>query len=801
MIAKDFIRITCALMASSLLITNVASQPVATSNLNLTTEEWDWIVKNPKVRVAIDSNWRPIAYLSNGRAHGLTSSYLKTISHKSGLGFELVSVSGGDDIANKLTNSQIDILPATLRSLVIGEIAQSVDFTRPYYVGGSVVISRDNGKAIFSLEDLNGKSVAVKNGSGYQVVLEKKYPDIQLIKTNTVEETLTAVLQNKADVALGFDAAMLPFLRRKYASVLYVSGVISTLPGDLAMGVHKDLPLLHSIINKSLASITAKESDNLDAEWLSGIDYGMPSVDVMLHFYGTQLSMILGAILIITIFAYRAHVDRRRATQSERTKSMFLAVMSHEIRSPMHAVLASIELLQGTGLNKQQKKLSDLASSGARTLLRLLDEVLDISKLQAGQLELDLASEDIVEVVRRTLDLQQINAQAKGISLVLEKKADFSSHLLIDASRVTQIMHNLVSNAIKFTNRGGVTVSMDLGCPDDSNKESSSNVSKTIQVIVRDTGVGIELEQQAKLFRPYAQADKSTSRLFGGTGLGLVICRELVTLMNGTISIESKVGIGTTVIVQWPVSLTTTSNTLRDHPLVRVTSMPPNINTQQPNILLVEDTAVNAAVIVAQLNELGCRADRAENGEEAIDLLTDNRYDLILMDCDLPQINGYDTTRKWRTIEANKKLKPIPILALSASVEFGHTERCFESGMDGTLKKPIMLNTLRDAIDVWCERGSSSVAPAVNLTAIELVGPCSSGVYDADMRALVLALQQNDRTKAIHYSHRLVGAALTLNNENLARSAHVLERYLRDGSELESAEVRDAHHNLIQDSR
>lgn len=790
-----------AFLFGSLIVSGFAgfstAQPVALPKLPiLTAAEWEWIVQNPTVRVAVEADWKPISYLSNGRFHGLTSAYLKEISRKTGLHFELVSTTR-EDVAHRLVNKQVDVLPSTLRVLSTEEeITNTVIFTRPYYVGSSVVITRENGNVIYSLSELSGKRIALKKGSEYHVMLKKPGQNVELFDTPTSEDALIAVLQNRADAALGIDAALLPYLRRKYASLLHVSGVISGLRGDLVMGVRKDLPLLHSILNKSLASLTARESDVIDEEWLSHSDYGMPSVDVVLHFYGVELAMVACVILIMAGFACRAHLDRRKALESELQKTMFLAVMSHEIRSPMHAVLGSIELLQSTDLDMQQNRLSNLAISGAKSLLRLLDEVLDVSKLEAGKLTLDLSGDNIVEVIRQTINLQQIHAQTKGISLTFEAKSDIPSSLLIDASRVTQITHNLISNSIKFTNKGSVSVSIVLNKVHSLNGVLNQGVERWLQLTVSDTGVGIAPEQQAKLFKPYAQADKSTSRLYGGTGLGLTICRELVTLMGGNISLVSELNSGTTVIVQWPVTIASKgsqTNQVNVHPLRKF-----QIGAK---VLLVEDTPVNAAVISAQLDELGCEAIVAESGEQAMHILNKEPVDLILMDCDLPIMDGYETTRRWRTIENSKNIGHIPILAVSASADAQHTERCFLAGMDGSLKKPLMLEKLRDAIDIWCDfspiRANTAISQA-HLPSTRISPSLELNVFEEDARAIKVSIESGNKDKVIHHTHRLVGAALTLNNEQLANAAQTLESHLRDGKSLKSVEIVEAYNELIR---
>lgn len=771
------------------------------NNAHLNAAELKWIAQNPVVRVVLDPHSQPGGFSASDHIHGLTSGYLKAISVKSGIKFELVPYAGTSDTLNKLKNKQIDVLPDTLQRLKGTEIAKNLLVSRTFYLASTVVITHDNDGLILDLNALNNKTIAVRNGDGYIKSIKSLYPNIQILPTQTLEEALLAVLNNRADAVLGLDAALFPYLRRKYASTLDVSGVISELPGNFVLGVRHDLPLLHSIINKTLASLTPKDMDLIDAQSLNSADYGTPPIGALVQYYKIQILIVLCIILTIALFAYLAHRDRRRALRSERAQAMFLAVASHEIRSPMHAVLASLELMQTTNLSSEQQRLSDLAANGARTLLRLLDEILDLSKLEAGQLALDLTREDIVKVVRRAVELQQLRARMKGVSLALNVATPMPGEFLIDASRVSQIAHNLVSNAIKFTNEGDVTVSIAAFPPATLEHNSIETTPWSMHLTVEDTGIGIAKERQGGLFRPYAQADKSTGKLYGGTGLGLIICRELVALMGGDISLASEPDKGTIVEVRWPVFLAEARAKNVELEDARAGSIPLSMNGVAPNVLLVEDTPVNAAVILAQLKELNCIATLAENGQTAIAILKRDTFDLILMDCNLPGQDGYETTRLWRTIEAEQKIDRTPILAISASTETHHADRCFAAGMDGILKKPLMLQKLREAIAVWCETEittSSEISKSESHLISDVVSSFSPEVLDSDLDNLEIAFEQKNLDDVIHFTHRLTGAALTLGYEEFANATHILECILREEMNVSSPPVINAYRKMRQ---
>ncbi len=746
--------------------------PAFSQHLDLTPEERAWIAAHPVVRMAVETNWKPLQYVEDGRVMGLASEYISVIERDTGLRFEPVPNSGvGTERIEKFRRGEVDVLPGIMREFVPQSIADSAIFTNAYYVGATIVVTRKDSPAIFDLHRLDGRVVAVKGNSTYESAIRARYPNVKILGTLSPEDSLIAVIEGRADAAVDIAPALLPYLRRKYDEELYVSGGLAHLPMELSMAVRRDLPILRRIMEKALASLTADQIDEMVQRQLESTSYGRPSLIIMFRYYGLQMMLFLVGLLLIAGFALHARQQRHLAVRSEKEKTMFLAVLSHEIRSPMNAILASMELLERrTELTDESRHLLTVASSGAENLLYLLDDVLDISKLEAGRLQLDLGPVDIMELTRSVVDLLALKVQ-NGVGLELIQENPIAFHLMLDRFRVEQILHNLISNAIKFTSKGSVIVSVRL------ESSTSPKTGNQLQIQIVDTGIGIDSESLQRLFRPYAQASTSTARKFGGTGLGLTICRQLVELMDGSIDLESEPGKGTAVSVRLPCEAYAAPAHLEEQVMSRQLD-DVAVMEHAPRVLLVEDAPANQAVLQAQLQALGCHSTLVSEGSGALLALEQSSYDIVLLDCDLPGISGYEVARRWRATESTLSLAPTPIVAISASAGEEHTTACFEAGMDGVLKKPIKLGKLRDALHLWTDMPLAHTYDETPLVVSELA---SIEYLLEDVHALRAAVEAADMEEAMHRAHRLIGAFSILELSDMASLARSMEAGFKTG--------------------
>lgn len=659
-----------------------------------TEQEQAWIKANPVVRFAVYPGGRPFIYPDRSKPAGVAMEYLRAIAASSGLAFEPVNVANLREAKLGLQRNELDLLPVA-PSLQDGGADDRVSTTRPYFVGTVVVITRASTGSIFHLDELKGLHVAVRRDGLLHQLLQNQFPDIALVPVTDAEEALHVVSSGMADAAIDVDTALLPLWRKMYFSNLHVSGTISDVVLNFRMGVRSDDAILASIINKSLASLTAKQTDDAMVRWMDDSDYGATSWRVHYRFHALEITAAL-VLLIALVYLYaRASKDRRRAKQSEKEKAMFLAVMSHEIRVPLSAVLSSVELLKLTRINKNQKELLVTAGSAADALLRLVDDVLDLSKLEADGLTLDNAPTDISKLVQDMVQIMRHRIDEKGLQLNLGINIPKDTRVLLDATRIQQVMINLLTNAIKFTNQGSVTLDVAL------NRSGGDALSRKLLVSVCDTGIGIPPEQHTRLFHAYVQADSTIARRYGGTGLGLSISRQLIELMGGTITLHSEVNVGTTISFCIPVQLAPA-----EAPPTPIPTSPPAQpgapgRTKDITVLLVEDHPAIRFVFEQQLRSIGCLVTACPDGASALRMFDSKRFDLVLMDCGLPDITGYEVTRTLRKRESDGR--HTPILALSASTDAAHKMTCIESGMDGLLKKPLELSLLRSEIQVWCD--------------------------------------------------------------------------------------------------
>jgi two-component system sensor histidine kinase EvgS len=769
--------------ASSLLASARLAQA---TNLKLfSPEERAWIAAHPVVHIAVDPDWRPLEYVEDGVHKGLTSEYVQAISSITGIQFLLVPGQHWADARQALIEGRVDMLPAVSRQFAPAVLRDIVLFSEPYFVGSTIILTTQAEPIIFDARKLNGKVVAIKGGGAYERLLRERYPKIRLMPLQSPEAALQAVADGRADAAVGVDTAMLPLLRRKFLGTLHISGTIGEMPATVSMGVRKELPELASIVEKSLDSLTARQTDYMMEKWLQGTDYGAPSINTLLKYYGPQLILLAAAVLLILLFAQRARVARRAAVQSEQAKTKFLAVMSHEIRTPMNAILSSVELLQRSPLDQRQHQLADLAGSAAETLLNLLDDVLDLSKLDAHRMQLEVVPTDIAVLAQNAIDMMQIKAQEKKLAIQLDLSVPDNTDIVIDPTRIRQVLLNLLSNAIKFTDHGGVTVSIRL-LTETPAKQSST----TLQVTVADTGIGVSVEQQARLFQPFVQADSSTTRRYGGTGLGLVICRELIETMNGSLDLRSEIGIGTAITFAIPVTTRPREAGGPSSVAAGMAAAAGSAATGGPTILVVDDHPSNLVVIQRQLEELNCDAVLAEDGPTALRLLDVRQFSLILLDCYLPGMDGYQVARTIRQREQGRQHHQ-PIIAISAAVDAGHVQRCMESGMDGVLKKPLRLNELQSMIEAWCD---------VELTLREhpqtSLAPVSTKLFrdgaQLDLNQIQRALAAGDLDLLAHYVHRMRGAALIADIPAIAEASERIESLLRNAPAIDHGKLSAA---------
>jgi signal transduction histidine kinase/ActR/RegA family two-component response regulator len=390
-----------------------------------------------------------------------------------------------------------------------------------------------------------------------------------------------------------------------------------------------------------------------------------------------RVFVFLASLAGVTL--YLEHHRRRsmaRAEAAGRARSLFLANMSHEIRTPMNGVLGMTDvLLRGTASEVQREQLEVVRRSG-ETLISLINDILDFAKVESGELRTESAAFSLHEVLQDVKRLHEMRAAQKGLTVFLEILAEVPERAVGDSHRVRQVLSNLLGNAIKFTPEGSIVMRA---------KGAGAGV---VRFEVQDTGIGIPAEALPRLFQPFQQADDSTTRRFGGTGLGLALCRQLVTVMGGRMDVQTTPGRGSTFWFTLPLPAAPASPT-------EATSGPPKAKECAPGllVLLVDDNPVNLKVGRALLQRCGCVVMTAEDGAAAVDLVRHRRFDAVFMDCHMPVMDGFEATQKIRGLSG--EAGSTPIFALTASAMPEELQRCLDCGMNGFATKPVSVERLK----------------------------------------------------------------------------------------------------------
>ena len=626
-------------------------------------------------------------------------------------------------------------------------------------------------------------------------------------------------LERISDCVFMFDAETLKFTyanRHGLEHLGYTAAELSTLtPLDIKTDFTpaRFKALIRSLVNQR------RDVVRLETEHRHKDGHRIP-VEVYLHYLTDEEGRGRFVATVRDIVDRRHYEEaleqaRRSAEQANLAKSNFLANMSHALRTPLNGVIGMTELLSGTSLTNQQRQFIDACRKSGESLLQLINRILDFSKIEAGKLELDVHAFNLIQLVSDTVDTMRWRATEKGLATPwhVDKLARYT--LKGDSGRVRQVLVNLIGNAIKFTEFGSVALHV--------RQVDRKDNRVTLRFSVSDTGIGVPKHKQEKLFETFSQVDSSTTRKYGGTGLGLSICKSLIELMDGTIGVRSESGIGSTFWFDLPFEVASQAE--------EQTVKEPQQGEQRfsGNVLVAEDNEINLMYIATLLAQLGCECTTVDNGQEAVELLRETPFDLVLMDCQMPEMDGFEATRAIRETESNVTDGPrIPIVALTANAIKGDRERCLDAGMDDYLSKPVRIeevsavlatylkpavpqesgNSPAGSIDCQDSDQVSAVAESEELLPIDpqaLLERCIGNLEFAEslldeldstgrrqVEEICRSSTQGRATETANAAHALKGATGILCAQELCRLASEIEQASRN-EQLSDAEamIRD----------
>ena len=735
-------------------------------------EEQEWLQNNQTLSFGFNPSWAPIEFAdSHGNPQGISHEYIQRLEGILNVRFEPQAISTWSEAQQQLEENQIALLPAAIETR---ELQDRFLFTEPFLSIPVSIFSDTEAAYLGGISSLYGKKVAVLQGHGAHQWLKQDHPELDLVPAPTIEEGLRLVARNQAYAFVGNQVVTSYYIGQTGLTSIRVAGETPYV-SRMRMAVSKDQPMLRNILQKGLERIPQSEREAIYNQWIS-IQY-THAMDYTLLWQVLTVGSVLFAAFIYWNRRLSREVSQRKLAQDElrknqmelisareqaeranQSKTDFLANMSHEIRTPMFGVIGMTDLLLETDLSPKQLRYARSIRHSGQALLDIVNDILDISKIEAGRIVIQAQDFDLQELLDSCCSGASVLAQKKGLQLTTHVDPDVPFQLRGDPKLLRQILNNLISNAVKFTDHGRVEVRVNSGGKNQDREQKAVYPKKRIKekapydfhdpmwlsVTVQDTGIGISQENFDMLFEKFSQVDSSSTRKYKGTGLGLAITKLLVEELGGEIWVESSLEQGTSFSFTVPVDRAHKHFSSTDSVKKSIEGSSSIIGAR---ILLAEDNEINQEIIVELLHNAGLEVQVVSTGQEAVSAFSSQKFDLILMDIQMPEMDGLEATQRIRAAEVRgqksevrdqsleskslnlsipeslnpsipqslnpsipQSLNPsipesqnsrIPIIAMTAHAMTEDRNKCLEAGMNDYITKPIDTDELLNTLIRW----------------------------------------------------------------------------------------------------